>query len=97
MAPSDRPSGDLTGTITIAAVVAAIACCAIPLLIAAGVVTASGLALGSWALGGLGAALAVWLVVQAVRRARQRPDQDRDTGSPQASHASERQRPPGTE
>lgn len=70
MAPSDRPSGDLTGKITIAAVVAAIACCGIPLLIAAGVVTASGLALGSWAFGGLGAALGIWLVVRIARRLR---------------------------
>lgn len=40
MASPIRSSGDLTGKITIAAVVAAIACCGIPLLIAAGVVTA---------------------------------------------------------
>lgn len=70
MAPSDRPSGDLTGKITIAAVIAAIACCGIPLLIAAGVLTTSGVAVGSWVLAGLGLAVGMWLVVRIARRLR---------------------------
>lgn len=67
-----RPSGDLPGQITVAAVVAVIACCALPLLVAAGLFTFAGVALRSLAPISAGGALAAWLVLHAIRNARRR-------------------------
>lgn len=76
MPPPDRPRGDVTGKLTVAAVVAAIACCGIPLLVAAGLLTSTGVALRNLALVGLGAALAAWLVIRVARRVRTQQRRD---------------------
>jgi hypothetical protein len=62
------------GAITLGAVLAAVVCCALPLLAAAGLVTAAGLVRRNLLLVGLGVALATWLIFRAVRHAgRQTP------------------------
>ncbi|MEX0659564.1 MAG: hypothetical protein WD080_10560 [Egibacteraceae bacterium] len=75
-------AGELAGKTALAAVAAAIACCGIPLLIAAGLTAAAGVALGSLTLIAAAAALLAWVVVRAVRQA---PPQG-DTEPPRAGH-----------
>lgn len=87
-----RPSGDLTGKVTVAAVIAALACCAIPLLITAGVITSAGVALRNLAVIGLGSTLAAWLVVRAVRSTRQR--QGLEAAPPPSDHSSQEEGQP---
>ncbi|MGI8873152.1 MAG: hypothetical protein ACR2KP_02265 [Egibacteraceae bacterium] len=69
MPQPDRPRGHVTGRVTIAVVVAAIACCGIPLLVAAGLLTTTGLGLRNPVLVGGGVAVAAWLIVRVARRA----------------------------
>ncbi len=60
--------------ITLGAVLAAVVCCALPLLAATGLGTAAGLVRRNLLLVGLGVALATWLILRAVLHAgRQTP------------------------
>jgi hypothetical protein len=66
---------DPSSKVTVAAVVAAIACCGVPLLVAAGLLTTAGVALRNLAIIGGGVGLLAWLVLRAARHAqRQNPE-----------------------
>lgn len=58
--------------ITLAAVVAAVVCCAVPLLVAAGLLSSAGVLLDRPLLSALGVAVLAWALLRAGRRLRAR-------------------------
>lgn len=72
--PAPRPSSDLA----LAAVLAAVVCCGVVLLVAAGVLGSAGIFLDNPILAGLGVAALAWAGLRGVRllRARSRSDHE---------------------
>lgn len=76
----DPSRSSVTAGLTVAAVVGVLVCCAVPLLVAAGVLTSAGVLFDNLLVIALGAGVLGWAVTRAVRtiRARERAAADRD-------------------
>lgn len=76
MTKRPQPRDPVTTGVTVAAVVGAMICCAVPLLVAAGVLTSAGVVFQNLLIIALGAGVLGWAITRAVRTLRAR---DRST------------------
>lgn len=80
MTDGPEPRSSLTTGLTVAAVVGVMICCAVPLLVAAGLLASAGVLFDNLLVVALGAGVLGWAVARAVRilRARDRSAEPRD-------------------
>lgn len=81
----DRARSQVDRRLTVAVGVAAVVCCAAPLLIAAGLVASAGVLLRNLALVGAGLLLVGWPVARAIKRLRRSANRIDPPGSTKGS------------
>lgn len=72
MTDRPEPRNTVTTGLTVAAVVGVMICCAVPLLVAAGVLASAGVLSDNLLIVALGAGVLGWAITRAVRRLRAR-------------------------
>lgn len=80
MTESPEPRSSVTAGLTVAAVVGVMICCAVPLLVAAGVLASAGVLFDNLLIVALGTGVLGWAVTRAIRtlRARDRSNEPRE-------------------